>query len=195
MEPVIARRAETTGNGPQVASRPEPATLQDVAGPAGPAHSLAGTVGLPPTRPTTARAERPTPMWPAPAPTTRAAAPTTRAAARDGAARTQAAPEQEGRVLATATYVTGTARLEPGQRYGIAIRGSRFQVLGPVDLEPRRVALERPVADLQVSALEGRLVVSEQTRSGVVLAFMAIAGAAMDELAVAIRAAARDAGA
>jgi hypothetical protein len=102
-------------------------------------------------------------------------------------------PAPETRVLATATYVTGTARLEPGQRYGIAIRGSRFLVVGPVDLDPKLVALDRPVADIQVSALEGRLVVSEQVRLGVVLAFMSVVGAGLDDLAGAIRSAALDA--
>ena len=97
------------------------------------------------------------------------------------------------RLLATATYVTGTARLEPGRRYGIAIREARFQVLGPVDIDDKVVALERPVADINVSGLEGRLVVSEQKRSGVVLAFMSVAGAGLDELAGAIRAASEDA--
>jgi len=100
---------------------------------------------------------------------------------------------QETRVLATATYVTGTARLEPGRRYGIAIRRSRFLVVGPVDLDSKRIALDRPVVGIQVSALEGRLVVSEQSRSGVVLAFMSVAGAGVDDLAGAIRSAARDA--
>lgn len=96
-------------------------------------------------------------------------------------------------MLATATYVTGTARLEPGRRYGIAIRRSRFLVVGPVDLDSKRIALDRPVVGIQVSALEGRLVVSEQSRSGVVLAFMSVAGAGVDDLAGAIRSAARDA--
>lgn len=104
---------------------------------------------------------------------------------------TERAPEPS--VLATATYVTGTARLEPGQRYGIAIQGSRFQVLGPLNLEPKRIALERSVSDLQVSALDGRLVVSESGRSGFVLAFMSVAGAGLDDLAGAIRSAAWDA--
>lgn len=102
-------------------------------------------------------------------------------------------PGQETRLLATATFVTGTARLEPGHRYGIAIRGSRFLVVGPVDLDSKRIALDRPVADIQVSGLEGRLVVSEQGRSGVVLAFMSVAGSGLDDLAGAIRSAARNA--
>jgi hypothetical protein len=102
-------------------------------------------------------------------------------------------PSPVTRVLATATYVTGTARLEPGRRYGIAIHDGRFQVLGPVDIDAKAVALERPVAGINVSALEGRLVVSEQTRSGMVLAFMSVAGAGIDELAGAIRVAAQDA--
>ena len=108
-------------------------------------------------------------------------------------ARTEPEPSATTKVLATATYVTGTARLEPGRRYGIAIKEARFQVLGPVDLDAMRVALERPVADINVRALEGRLVVSEQKRSGVVLAFMSVAGAGLGELAAAIRAASEEA--
>jgi hypothetical protein len=108
-------------------------------------------------------------------------------------ARPEPEPGPVTRILATATYVTGTARLEPGRRYGIAICDTRFQVLGPVDIDAKVVALERPVADINVSGLEGRLVVSEQTRSGMVLAFMSVSGAGLDELAGAIRAAAQDA--
>ncbi len=97
------------------------------------------------------------------------------------------------RVLATATYVTGTARLEPGRRYAIAIQEQRFQVLGPIDIDDKKVALERPVADIKVSAVEGRLVINEQTRSGLVLAFMSVAGAGLEDLARTIRASSEDA--
>jgi hypothetical protein len=106
------------------------------------------------------------------------------------------APAEAGpatRVLATATYVTGTARLEPGRRYAIALQEQRLQVLGPIDIDDKKVALERPVADIKVSAVEGRLVINEETRSGVVLAFMSVAGAGLDDLARTIRASAQDA--
>ena len=116
-----------------------------------------------------------------------AVAPQARAAGDD------AGSDRHPEVLATATYVTGTARLDPGQRYGIALRGSRLLILGPVDLEPKRIVVDRPVADIQVSALEGRLVISEQTRSGLVLAFMSVSGGGPDDLSGAIRSAARNA--
>lgn len=95
------------------------------------------------------------------------------------------------RVVATAVYVTGTARLEPGRRYGIAIRETQLLILGPTDLNSRNVALERPARAIQVSALEGRLILSEPSSgSGLVLAFMSVAGAPLNELADTIRAAA-----
>ena len=95
--------------------------------------------------------------------------------------------------MATATYVTGTARLEPGRRYGIALRDAVFQVLGPVDGDPNRIALERPVAGIEARAVEGRLILSDNQRSNMVLAFMTVAGLGLDELAATIRAAAQDA--
>jgi hypothetical protein len=116
-----------------------------------------------------------------------AVAPQARAAGDDSGSD----PQTE--ILATATYVTGTARLDPGQRYGIALRGSRLLILGPVDLEPERIVVDRPVADIEVNALEGRLLISEQTRSGLVLAFMSVSESGPDGLSGAIRSAARNA--
>jgi hypothetical protein len=98
-------------------------------------------------------------------------------------------------VIATATYVTGTARLEPGRRYVLALHATRLQILGPVDLDPMRVALERPVADLDARALEGRVILSDRGGSGMVLAFMSVAGTTVDELLGIIRSRARERGA
>ncbi len=97
------------------------------------------------------------------------------------------------RVLATAVYVTGSTRLESGRRYGIAVHGSRLQILGPTDLDPSAIVLDRPVGEIDASAVEGRLIVSEpRSRSGLVLAFMSVAGPATDDLADMIREAARE---
>lgn len=96
------------------------------------------------------------------------------------------------RVLATAVYVTGSKRLEPGRRYGIAVRGTRLQILGPIDIDPLAVVLDRPVGEIDASAIAGRLIVNEpRGRSGFVLAFMSVAGATIQDLRDMIRDAAR----
>jgi hypothetical protein len=96
------------------------------------------------------------------------------------------------RVLATAVYVTGSKRLEPGRRYGIAVHGSRLHILGPIDIDPSAIVLDRSVVGIDAIAIEGRIVVSEpRQRSGLVLAFMSVAGATIQDLAQMIREAAR----
>lgn len=98
-------------------------------------------------------------------------------------------------VLATAIFVAGGAGLEPGHRYGLALRSNRFQVVGPIDVDPTAIVVDRAVADVEVRTVEGRLIVSEPAnRSGLVLAFMSVAGPAPSELAAGINAAARAAG-
>jgi hypothetical protein len=86
-------------------------------------------------------------------------------------------PTEAAVTLATAIFVTGTARLEPGRRYGIAIDNSSLRLTGPTDLDPDALIIERPLAGLEAQALEGRLVLSEPgSRSGLVLAFMSVSG-------------------
>jgi hypothetical protein len=93
-------------------------------------------------------------------------------------------PADAQRLLATAVFVAGSARLEPGRRYNLAIRSSRFLVLGPADLDPTAVVLDRDVADIEARSLDGRLVLSEpNSRSGLVLAFMGVAGPSTANLA------------
>jgi hypothetical protein len=97
------------------------------------------------------------------------------------------------RVLATAVYVTGSTRLESGRRYSIAVHGSRLQILGPTDIDPSAVALDRPVGEIDASAAGGRLIVSEpRRRSGLALAFMSVEGPRTDDLAAMILEAARE---
>jgi hypothetical protein len=83
-------------------------------------------------------------------------------------------------VLATAIYVTGNTNLESGQRYGIAIRDARLQILGPAEIDPSRVALDRPVAGMDARSVGGRLILGNP--DGLTLAFMAIAGPATGDL-------------
>jgi hypothetical protein len=105
---------------------------------------------------------------------------------------TTSAPGTDIQTLATAVYVAGTARLSPGTRYGLALGRSRLLVLGPIDLDPFAVVLDRAVAEIEVRAVEGRLVVSEPgSRSGLVLAFMSLAGTTAAELVAQITDAAR----
>lgn len=93
------------------------------------------------------------------------------------------------RVLATAIYVTGNTDLESGHRYGIAICDSRLHILGPTDIDPSRVALDRPIAGMDARSAEGRLILGNP--NGLVLAFMAVAGPPTQDLAAIIVEAAR----
>jgi hypothetical protein len=107
--------------------------------------------------------------------------------ARGVPAATRAAVGQAGaptHTLATAVYVAGSTDLQPGHRYAIAIRDSRLQILGPTELHPERVALDHPLAGLDVNLADGRLILAD--RNGFGLAFMAVAGPSTRDLAVAI---------
>lgn len=64
------------------------------------------------------------------------------------------------------------------------MKAANLQILGPADLDPTTLALERPVAGMEAQDVEGRLVVSEPgTRTGIVLAFMAVSGTTTAALA------------
>jgi hypothetical protein len=92
---------------------------------------------------------------------------------------------------ATAIYIAGTTRLEPGRRYSIAITNDRLRVQGPIDANPTVVALDRPLSGIDASAINGRLVLTEAgSRAGAVLAFMGISGTTPQQLAAEILAAA-----
>ncbi len=111
--------------------------------------------------------------------------------ASDRAGRMESATG-ETRMLTTAIYVTGTTSLESGRRYVIAVHGPRLQVLGPVEVDPSMVVLDRPLAGMDATSHEGRLVVSGPGgRSGTVLVFMLVAGTTPDIVANAIVRAAR----
>lgn len=73
-------------------------------------------------------------------------------------------------VLATAVYFGGTAGLAVGGRYVIVRQGPLFRLLGPVDQDPTRVALERPLARLVAVAVGERLVITEGDGARVSLA-------------------------
>lgn len=86
-------------------------------------------------------------------------------------------------MLATAVYVTGNGRLEPGRRYSIAVFGRRLQILEATDIDTFTTIVDRPLEDVEANSIEGRLLLSEPRRkSGIVLAFMSVAGASTDDL-------------
>ena len=96
--------------------------------------------------------------------------------------------EQATTLLATAVYITGSTRLDAGRRYGLGLRGSRLQILGPTDIDPDVVVLDHPLQGLEATALEGRLIVSDANgKSGFVVVFMSIVGAGTEALAATIQ--------
>ncbi len=96
------------------------------------------------------------------------------------------------RILTTAVYVTGSSPLVSGCRYIIGIHGPHLRILGPVDVDPSAVTMERSLAGLDATANTGRLVVSGQAERGpVILVFTSIVGTTPDVVAEAIVEAAR----
>lgn len=104
---------------------------------------------------------------------------------RPHASGTTDPPTRVATTLASGIFITGNVGLVAGSRYTFQVEGDRFQVLGPVDVDPTKVAIERPMSGVDATAFEGRLVVSEPERpsGGVVLAFMSLAGATPTEVA------------
>jgi hypothetical protein len=80
-------------------------------------------------------------------------------------------------VVASGVYMTGTVGLSAGSRYTIQMDGARLQVLGPSDRSPKTVAHERPLAGLEATGMEGRLILTAPGgRGGTALVFTAIDG-------------------
>gem|GEM_PF-4944297 len=98
------------------------------------------------------------------------------------------------RILTTAVYVTGSSPLLSGCRYIIGLHGDDLRILGPVDVNPSAITMERPLAGMDATANTGRLVVTGPSdRRPLILMFTSIAGATPDSVAEAIVAAARSA--
>ena len=87
-------------------------------------------------------------------------------------------------MLASGIYLGGTEPLLPGAFYILTRRGTRLQVLGPLHVSPDRLQVEAPLADLEVSAFNGRLLINarEPTSRRFVLAFQTPAGASAEQL-------------
>jgi hypothetical protein len=118
------------------------------------------------------------------------------------AARVQALPdrrpaaEPQSVVLASAIYVTGSRGLQAGSRYGIAIAGDDLRILGPVDINPTRVAIRHPLSGMDATGLQGRLIITatDGRRDQFALVFMSVAGNSPEGVADAIIAAAGEHG-
>jgi hypothetical protein len=95
-------------------------------------------------------------------------------------------PAREGQMLATAVYFGGTAGLVVGSRYAIVREQDRLRLLGPIDWDPMAIALERPLAEMVVTAVEDRLIIRSDGWRGIALAFGSLAGASGEDLEFAL---------
>jgi hypothetical protein len=88
------------------------------------------------------------------------------------------------RTLASAVFVTGSVGFQPGSWYTLETDGTDLRVLGPLDRDARAIALSRPLAPLDASAVNGRLVVNGA--DGLVMVFMRMAGMSAEDVAALI---------
>jgi hypothetical protein len=93
---------------------------------------------------------------------------------------------RDGEMLATAVYFGGTAGLVVGSRYSIVRQEDRLRLMGPIDWDPTATALERPIAELMVTAIEDRLIIRSEGWRGVALAFGSLAGSTGEDLEIAL---------
>ena len=83
------------------------------------------------------------------------------------------APSLERETLFPAVFVGGSEPLVIGGRYLLARQGDRFQVLGPLHTTPGDVRVDRGVADLDVSVVSGRILITATSGGRLALAFNA----------------------
>lgn len=105
-----------------------------------------------------------------------AARPTDRAA--PGQSRAGAHRSKETAILATAVFLTGSSACRPGMHYALAIRGDSLLVLGPLEVDPDVIAVERPLGSIAVTAYEEQLLINDR-RVGILtwsLAFRHLSG-------------------
>ena len=85
---------------------------------------------------------------------------------------------KEVAILATAVFLTGSSACRPGMHYALAIRGDSLLVLGPLEVDPDVIAVERPLGSIAVTAYEDQLLVNDR-RVGILtwsLAFRHLSG-------------------
>jgi hypothetical protein len=84
---------------------------------------------------------------------------------------------------------TNVARLEVGDRYGLARDGDELQILGPVTFDPERIVARVPLEGTTVEVIADRLVIQGgPTARGTVLAFAGLAVSRRIDLAAVLRA-------
>lgn len=92
-----------------------------------------------------------------------------------------------GDVLSTGVYLSGNAGLEVGACYAIARDGDQLRVFGPVDAGQLTVRHDGPVADVDVTAMDDRVIITGRDgRSGVAFVFRTIGGMRAADLELAL---------
>lgn len=92
-----------------------------------------------------------------------------------------------GDVLSTGVYLSGNAGLEVGACYAISRDGDRLRVFGPVDAGQLTVRHEGRVADVDVTAMDDRVIITGRDgRSGVAFVFRTIGGMRAADLELAL---------
>jgi hypothetical protein len=97
---------------------------------------------------------------------------------RAGGSRSGAHRSKETAILATAVFLTGSSACRPGMHYALAIRGDSLLVLGPLEVDPDVIAVERPLGSIAVTAYEEQLLINDR-RVGILtwsLAFRHLSG-------------------
>jgi hypothetical protein len=100
------------------------------------------------------------------------------AARPTGAGARGAHKTKEVAILATAVFLTGSSACRPGMHYALAIRGDSLLVLGPLEVDPDVIAVERPLGSIAVTAYEDQLLINDR-RVGILtwsLAFRHLSG-------------------
>lgn len=103
-------------------------------------------------------------------------------------------PTSGERVLSAGVYLSGNAGLEVGATYAIALVGLRLRIFGPVDAGQLTVRHEDDLDQLDILAVEDRLIISgREGHSSLAIIFRAIGGMQPDELDRTLKAAAASA--
>jgi hypothetical protein len=88
-------------------------------------------------------------------------------------------------VIASAAYLGGSDALTIGMRYGLARDGEALLVVGPLDQTPSTIRVVRAVDALDITAIDGRLLISERkdgAQGSFYLVFVLVAGGPLDEV-------------
>jgi hypothetical protein len=92
-----------------------------------------------------------------------------------------------GDVLSTGVYLSGNQGLEVGASYAISRDGDQLRVFGPVDAGQLTIRHEGPVDDVDVTAMDDRVIITGRDgRSGVAFVFRTIGGMRAADLELAL---------